>query len=106
MSEVKAALTAEEWKEFLDPANAEWAPLAYHNRDGGHVTAAVALYGQPFGFTREDLALIDRVSRLMQAIGRGDANTEEAYDEAHSAFYALGRLAERISALLPPEEQG
>jgi hypothetical protein len=45
--------------------------------------AALALHGQPFGFTREDVDLLRWV--------------------AEHTDHATGRLADRIEALLPPE---
>ena len=50
-----------------------------------HGAAAVALYGQPFGFTREDVEAL-----------RGLAADLHPYNEP---FYSL---ADRIEALLPP----
>ena len=56
-----------------------------------HSLAALALHGQPFGFTHEDVALL----------------REEAEGEWNGAHMEQGRkllvLAARIEALLPPE---
>jgi hypothetical protein len=52
-----------------------------------HGIAAFALWGQPFGFTREDVAEL-----RMLATRNYEIDPE-----------ALRSLAERISALLPPE---
>lgn len=53
-----------------------------------HAVAAVALHGQPFGFTREDV-----VALLGMAMGGVDPEYQEAVCRS---------LASRIEALLPP----
>lgn len=62
---------------------------------GRHALAALALHGQPFGFTREDEALV----REMEG-SEWDRLPPEMYRE-----YAqrIRSLATRIAALLPPE---
>lgn len=52
-----------------------------------HALAAFALYGQPFGFTREDV----------------EALRAEAYARHDDDGKRLASLADRIAALLPPE---
>lgn len=88
---IQAALTPEEWAEFLSPANKEWAPLAYHMR-GSHAAAATNLYGQPFGFTHEDV-------RKLRAIG-GQILTEEAL----LAPCTCGQVRMKHGGRVPPEE--
>ena len=59
-----------------------------------HALAALALHGQPFGFTRKDVALLRSIAHnrgLGAAIG-GPQPDEQLRD-----------LAARIAALLPPE---
>jgi hypothetical protein len=56
-----------------------------------HALAALALHGQPFGFTREDVALL-----------RDEAESEWNGDEMPTGRRLLA-LAARIEALLPPE---
>lgn len=58
-----------------------------------HAMAAIALYGQPFGFTREDVRFL-----------REDAETHRMEPEDwHADVPILLSLAARIEALLPPE---
>lgn len=81
---MKPALTAEEW------GNVD-LPVA-DTPESRHATAALCLHGQPFGFTREDVIML-RAARL-----RLDGEEQEdAWDKS------LDSLADRIEALLPPE---
>lgn len=58
-----------------------------------HALAALALYGQPFGFTREDVVLVRVVAE------------EWSGDMSISGYTArLNSIAKRIEALLPPEK--
>ncbi len=104
MSEIKSALTAEEWANgrtekgytfnrvgvdvwFGSPNETD--PLVMvQNR---HAMAAICLHGQPFGFTREDVialrAMQDRIN--FEALDRGIPSVKD--------------LADRIESLLPPE---
>jgi hypothetical protein len=98
MSDVKPALTAEEWTDMLrdevpDPGLVPlgqippFRPDVPHEFYGEpHRVAAVCLYGQPFGFTREDVRMLRNV--------QGIANDYDDFNE----------LADRIEALLPPEK--
>ena len=89
MAEIKPALTAEEWAEMAAPpiifgkyANRGENLLAWAEDDthlDRHQLAAVALYGQPFGFTWDD---VDRLRTTNDPV--------------------LRSLADRIAALLPP----
>lgn len=95
---IKPALTAEEWAAktgggFRQLPNGR-LEYDYH---GGYLVpeearsgiAAIALYGQSFGFRREDVKTLHSFSRKILATS----------DE-----WALVRsLADRIEALLPPE---
>lgn len=49
-----------------------------------HALAALALHGQPFGFTREDVRLLRTIAEVSDLIPR------------------VASLADRIEALLPP----
>lgn len=83
MSDIKPALTAEQWSKKL-AGNTE--PLGAITEHG---VAALCLYGQPFGFTREDVHVLGLV------VG--------AAKEADSEYgQVLQSLADRIEALLPP----
>jgi hypothetical protein len=72
--------------------------------DARHALAALALHGQPFGFTWDD---VDRLRRRA-------ADAEAAHDNPESpmrgewAVYeemlAFAGLADRIAALLPPQD--
>lgn len=71
----------------------EWAlPPTFTDRDGSgrHALAALALHGQPFGFTREDVAALWFVIQEREGLVGAPQHT-------------LRSLAERIEALLPPE---
>jgi hypothetical protein len=93
---VEPALTPEEWA-FSDPVADDQWENAYGENMGRHAAAALALYGQPFGFTHADVDLL-----------RG--NLETCVDERGSLYLAdeheskLQDLADRIAALLPPRE--
>ena len=52
-----------------------------------HAIAALALHGQPFGFTREDISELYKWAKL----------------DGDHPFGKLDNLAARIEALLPPE---
>lgn len=93
---MKPALTAEEWRKALRGGDIGWNAeqdivvesvrrLASNLRPA---VAALALYGQTFGFTREDVTQL----RFLAATDGWEAFRE----------FAIG-LADRIEALLPPE---
>lgn len=97
MTAIKPALTAEEWASFRAlPA------IDYTNHpeelERAHRAAAKHLHGQPFGFTREDVTTL-RESADYQAIREGNTIGPGSL----AAFYT--NLADRIEALLPPEEE-
>ena len=106
-NEIRPALTPEEWEMFnkqghgphdgplrdvelrdeviaVFPQGEGW----YGKGTDRHALAALALHGQPFGFTREDVEL------LREHIGR-DCHAVHSQAAMH--------LADRIAALLPPE---
>lgn len=95
MSEIKNALTPEEWVDALqrvriDPAHDVDIDVAigwvrYH-KSSQHALAALALYNQPFGFTQADVELL--------------RDLEDAPDDQR---LAVEPLRKRIEALLPPE---
>lgn len=116
--EIKPALTPEEWAGEQPAMNRDDV-LIYHDpppRGGGcigitdrdpddpssvvilpehrHALAALALHGQPFGFTWEDVDLLREEARSEYAIPDGMGFTgQELLD-----------LADRIAALLPPRD--
>lgn len=60
-----------------------------------HALAALALHGQPFGFTREDIQHLRWAADLRDRVGVRDAGWTAG---------VLRNLAARIEALLPPED--
>jgi hypothetical protein len=99
MSEpIKPALTPEEWAHLLAGGVIFGVPYVKGGPKpeqpkafGPHASAALALHDQPFGFTWED------VRRLWNCCidERGTDTTQEQLDD----------IADRIAALLPPEER-
>jgi hypothetical protein len=61
-----------------------------------HALAALALHGQPYGFTWEDVDAL-RLTLSLAAMGSSDGEDADACGRASS-------LADRIAALLPPRE--
>jgi len=104
MSSIKPALTAEEWEQIPQDTRAEgdrfWEN-AWGEQCERHETAARALYGQPFGFTREDVEKLrgvawvhDQVAAIAPGSGVEDCGLRD---------WAIS-LADRIEALLPPDK--
>jgi hypothetical protein len=106
-TEIKPALTAEEWDGLLtrhhegDEAGyvrddeeiqngLEMELTAAADGQDRHAAAALALYGQPFGFTREDVQLLQDVAYHL--------------DHRQDQQAKLDSLAAHIEALLPPEK--
>lgn len=102
MSEIKPALTAEEWASARvsskSPCNQ--FPLyvdGVYQPQNAPKLAALLLDDEPFGFTREDVGLLRGLEVYPGlAIEEGDANRLRGM---------FNDLADRISALLPPEEK-
>jgi hypothetical protein len=86
MSEIKPALTGEEWESVKSDIVPETAL-------GGHALAAMALHGQPFGFTHDDVLTL----RLAADTHDNDLDWKER-------CFKLRDTADRIEALLPPED--
>lgn len=94
---IRPALTPEQWEAKREIAGWVGPMVAF---DGGttgvrvvgpeerHGIAALALYDQPFGFTREDVAMLRDVVDACQGL---------TYE------LTLPDLITRIAALLPPE---
>lgn len=110
--EIRNALTAEEWTErrvrgngFVLATGVDGGCVAFHGLSSthrevlpylldereAHALAALCLFSQPFGFTRDDVKLLQRVFDMSNDEWRTD-------DEEKGAS-----LAARIAALLPPE---
>lgn len=96
-TKVQPALTSEQWKEWQRgeryvlgfPQNAMLNRPGIERQEPGlrHAIAATALYGQPFGFTQEDVAAL-----------RESAEDDHAAYEHHAT---LRSIADRLAALLP-----
>lgn len=88
MSEIKPAMTAEEWAGWFERGlGTAYTVGVLDYRDPTitpHMHAALILYKKPFGFTREDVDAL-RVS-------------DDGYDDDA----LLQSIADRIEALLPP----
>jgi len=109
---MKPALTAKEWVDGHDigygmnlypdgpeavtieglPNGASLSIRAEHL----HALAAFCLHGQPFGFTRED------VNALRSVL---DLHRESWVNGVYGVDDICKHLADRIEALLPPEEE-
>lgn len=96
MTEIKPALSAEEWEDMLSwPYGvsdaiirpAEMLGYGHNTPEDRHHVAALALHGQPFGFTWDDVD-------LLRMFSDGDP-MEHIRRECND-------LADRIAALLPP----
>lgn len=100
MSEIKPALTAEEWEQ----ARRQHFVTTWH-MFGAHGAAALCLEGEPFGFTHEDVDLLEG-----EATKRGfSAMDDEAFGITGSVDRdkqrRLQSLAARLAALLPPRAE-
>lgn len=94
---IQPALSAEEWTEALDSYGGDISVPPYPPDEkvefynSPRRLAAICLFGQPFGFTRYDVAMLRR--------------TADHYDESGAVGNWHRDLANRIEALLPPEKQ-
>lgn len=109
MSDVKPAMTAEEWTQpphavrdgwtftHEDAHKTPWLSVGFGDEEDGHAfsaetfhaLAALALHGQDFGFTWEDVDTLRSQARWLPA-------------SQHRAEFVMSDLADRIAALLPP----
>ena len=105
-TEIAPALSAAEWagvlaqQDGLAALRRQFASLPF----SAHAIAALLLYEQPFGFTRQDVQDEDEVSEYCAVMAR---HHRETGDQATAAKFELlgGRHRERaakIAALLPP----
>lgn len=111
MNEIKPALTAEEWAGVCTVGR----PMEVWGKAGGgglgvvvnglldpsdrHALAAHCLNGQPFGFTRED------VKWLHHAAAHAKPAPPEYRQLSDEIVAIYLDLADRIEALLPPEDR-
>lgn len=98
--EIKPALTSREWETLrlwkagkMIGGHVRGSTVLSLSDDLAHGAAACALYGQPFGFTREDVELL-----------LGPWPAEVDYDAKYEYSRRTRALAARIAALLPPEK--
>lgn len=109
MSEIEPALTPEEWVReggLMDEIQARegWFEASVHEPADRHRIAALALHGQPFGFTWDDVAgLREITSAYIGLIDQAVASPASIAGEETLA-QQLRALADRIAALLPPRE--
>ena len=107
MSEpIRPALTPEEWAKIQIRRDLDYPyrisilhpfrdPRSYSLDEYRHALAALCLHGQPEGFTREDVDLLREVSALL---------APRPHEGSFLKVGPLLMLADRIAALLPPEE--
>jgi len=109
---MKPALTAKGWSNILAP---EVPPIDYRLRAGGwapisgdeegetrHMTAALCLHEQPFGFTRLDAVNHRMMAKAANRTARDFADGKGLLAEREAAWHKS--MADRIEALLPPEQ--
>ena len=107
---IDAALTPEEWAELQSTGPSLPSVLGDDSRL--HAVAASCLYGQPFGFTWED---VDRLRWGVIAMLRqwnvtlGDDSsihslTSQDVAEHDQSAAVVWDVSDRIAALLPPRE--
>jgi hypothetical protein len=101
--DIMPALDAEEWLEYgadrtvlrdFAMGKRPWGPRRRHSdEDKLHAVAAMALYGQPFGFTQADVQLLED-----EAVMHARRGAPSDLNRAAS----IRALAQRIAALIPP----
>ena len=101
MSEIKPALSEQEWRLFklwragkmLGGHVPVYRTIEEWPDHIKHAGAAQCLYGQSFGFTQADVKLLSEEGWLLLDEGAINARRRMLFD-----------IANRIAALLPPEE--
>lgn len=96
---ISPALTPEEWAGVQ---TGTVGIVGTPNAQANHQLAALCLYGQPFGFTREDVRALQFEGNDLLAWA-GDAETDEERQRMNRHGFQLLNVADRIAALLPPE---
>lgn len=99
---VEPALSPGQWEADLAAIeDGKLGEVLESYRDERHPLAAIALYGQPFGFTHDDLHMV-----RAQASARMTDAPEPSRDDPTWGYWNQQRrwreLADRIAALLPP----
>ena len=96
VSKIKPALTPEEWARFQ--CSYDEGPKEVMEHWGRpHMVAALALHGQPFGFTPEDVEVVRHLAETF----RVDYRTwKDGRDEEQKIVDAAISLAARIEALI------
>jgi len=88
-------------------SNGEREPegIEHLDEEDCHKIAALALYGQPFGFTQDDVyGLREREASCRENATRAaETMQRDRYQDAIDAARFFGDLVNRIAALLPPE---
>lgn len=121
MSDVRPALTPEEWAHRPEPMyerNGVWAyaPAGHGfvvgfegevgigvGAEDPHAIAALALHGQPFGFTWEDVSRNREAATRHRRLAKGCKLPHER-DRHMEKAEGYDSTAARIAALLPPRE--
>jgi hypothetical protein len=98
---IPPALTPARWASYRrlceDIGGSPSTEMLGDHAETEHELAALALHGQPFGFTREDVALLDRAARNAGPL------CEYSDEESIAELVARYRdFAARLAALLPP----
>lgn len=101
---VGPALSEQEWAAFPNSHGVAEShdgdePLYFPTKHG---IAAMNLHGQPFGFTHEDVATLRTAWGMCGAAIVGDMSVVV---DSEANMMLLRTLADRISALLPPQEK-
>lgn len=98
--DIKPALSLDGWEKVRDldllPALAD--QIAFRTHYTTHGVAALCLYGQPFGFTQEDVTAL----RAFIASAREYIGPPERQTEWTRRADVLDSIADRIASLLPP----
>ena len=110
MSEIKPALTAEQWAKkdfFLEARLMMGGQLLQVECDdvvnGPHAVAAIALDGQPYGFTREMLAALQRTITDAHVMHDDRVTDADERRECEAQLDLADAVADCVEALLPPE---
>ncbi len=112
MSEIKPALSATGWEEQLRIGEISWwhvlAPTGPSKAPplDRFAVAALCLHEQEFGFTREMGNIVRWAAEIASSMSReprGNADPEKWKRNCRDHMVLLRDVADRIEALLPPE---